>query len=161
MTIEIRMRDEELNNLIKWLNCREVRVSSYVSDSRINHPVLRNAGVIDNIIKAIKIHNDKYNYDKVNYINCRKRVIITCKIHGDFLQRPYGHLVGYGCPECGKISQRNKVSLNIDIVIAKAKKIHGDKYDYSEAIYINRLTKIIIICKIHGEFEQQPHNHLK
>ena len=44
--------------------------------------------------------------------------------------------------------------------IEKARKIHGDKYDYSKVEYINNSTKIIITCKEHGLFEQQPNNHL-
>ena len=44
--------------------------------------------------------------------------------------------------------------------IEKARKIHGWKFDYSKVIYINNRTKIIIICPIHGEFEQLPYNHL-
>jgi predicted GIY-YIG superfamily endonuclease len=44
--------------------------------------------------------------------------------------------------------------------IIKANEIHGDKYDYSKTNYINRRTKIKIICPIHGEFEQNPGHHL-
>lgn len=38
--------------------------------------------------------------------------------------------------------------------------VHGDKYDYSKVEYINQLTKICIICPIHGEFWQTPKSHL-
>ena len=44
--------------------------------------------------------------------------------------------------------------------IVKAIQIHGDKYDYSKVNYINSKTKVVIICKDHGNFEQQPSNHL-
>ena len=54
------------------------------------------------------------------------------------------------------LPQNNKTN----IFISKANKIHGDKYDYSKVNYINTKTKINIICKIHGEFEQNPSNHL-
>lgn len=50
--------------------------------------------------------------------------------------------------------------LTIEIFIIKARKKHGNKYDYSKVIYINGFTKIIIICPIHGEFEQRPDDHL-
>jgi hypothetical protein len=36
------------------------------------------------IQRALLIHNNKYLYDKVNYINTQTKVIITCPIHGDF-----------------------------------------------------------------------------
>ena len=37
----------------------------------------------------------------------------------------------------------------------------GHKYDYSEVEYKNGYTKIKIICKEHGIFEQLPTNHLQ
>lgn len=46
-------------------------------------------------------------------------------------------------------------------VIEGFKTIHGDRYDYSNFNYINSKTKGVIICPIHGEFEQRPYNHGK
>jgi very-short-patch-repair endonuclease len=39
--------------------------------------------------------------------------------------------------------------------------IHNNFYDYSLVNYINNKTKIKIICKEHGIFEQRPDDHLK
>jgi len=47
-----------------------------------------------------------------------------------------------------------------NLFISKAIKIHGDKYVYSKVNYVNAKTKVIIICKTHGEFTQTPSNHL-
>ena len=44
--------------------------------------------------------------------------------------------------------------------VEEAITVHGDKYDYSLVNYKNNGTKITIICKIHGEFNQQPRHHL-
>lgn len=44
--------------------------------------------------------------------------------------------------------------------IEKARKIHGEKYDYSLVDYKNNYTKIKIICPIHGVFEQTSNSHL-
>ena len=49
-----------------------------------------------------KIHGDRYEYDKVSYIKNDKKVVITCKDHGDFTQAPVNHLQGHNCPECHK-----------------------------------------------------------
>ncbi len=38
---------------------------------------------------------------------------------------------------------------------------HNNKYSYEKAVYINTLTKIIIICPEHGEFEQRVGDHLQ
>lgn len=43
--------------------------------------------------------------------------------------------------------------------IRRAKEVHGDKYDYSKTKYVNKRTKVIITCPIHGDFEQCPSNH--
>ena len=56
----------------------------------------------DFIQKASIIHNNKYNYDKVKYTSCRDKVIITCPIHGDFLQTADIHLRGCGCQKCNQ-----------------------------------------------------------
>jgi hypothetical protein len=44
--------------------------------------------------------------------------------------------------------------------IIDAKKVHGDRYDYSNTIYINTRKKIKFICRVHGEIEQKPEKHL-
>ena len=52
------------------------------------------------IEKARKVHGDKYDYSKVNYINSTTKVCIICPEHGEFWQRPYCHIKGQGCPKC-------------------------------------------------------------
>jgi very-short-patch-repair endonuclease len=54
------------------------------------------------IFEANKIHEYKYNYDKVEYIKNQVKVIITCPVHGDFKQTPNSHLQGNGCPNCNE-----------------------------------------------------------
>ena len=49
--------------------------------------------------------------------------------------------------------------LTIKEFIAHAKEIHGDRYDYSKVDFKNTTTKVTIICKEHGEFEQTPEKH--
>ena len=44
--------------------------------------------------------------------------------------------------------------------IKEAKNIHQNKYDYSLVEYKNNKTKVKIICKEHGVFEQRPYSHL-
>lgn len=56
----------------------------------------------DFINKSKKVHGDKYDYSKVDYVNNRVKVTIICPIHGEFIQKPLDHLHGSGCPECGK-----------------------------------------------------------
>jgi hypothetical protein len=110
---------------------------------------------------AILKHNELYDYSKVNYNGNKSKIIIICKIHGDFEQLPSNHLKGYGCPTCGKQSMTKLQTKSTIQFIDEANKIHFGKYDYSNINYINAKTKIKIICNIHGEFEQEPNSHLQ
>ena len=113
------------------------------------------------IKKANKIHNYKYDYSLVNYVNNRTKVKIVCPIHGTFEQIPNTHLNGSGCIYCRNDSYSKKYSLSKEDFINKAKLIHDNKYDYSLVEYKNTKTKIKIICPAHGVFEQEPKDHLK
>lgn len=53
----------------------------------------------------------------------------------------------------------SKLKYSTEDFISLAKKIHGDKFDYSKVNYTGKHNKIIIICPIHGEYTQTPHNH--
>ena len=66
-----------------------------------------------------------------------------------------------GCPKCS-----NKYKYSTEEWIHKARRIHGNKYDYSKAVYKSCHSKICIIChKIgkdgneHGEFWVEPNSH--
>lgn len=52
------------------------------------------------VIEANLIHNNKYDYSKVNYINAHKKITIICPKHGEFKQTPHHHLNYHGCPMC-------------------------------------------------------------
>lgn len=112
------------------------------------------------ILKAQKVHGNKYNYDEVQYERSDKLVKIICKEHGEFWQLPSAHLRGRGCPLCANLKRGRKRNDN-DSFIEKCRKIHGDKYDYSETQYKDSKTKIKIICSQHGVFEQLPYAHLQ
>lgn len=50
--------------------------------------------------------------------------------------------------------------LTIDDFVEKAKKVHGNKFDYSKSIYKSMMEKIEIICPIHGSFWQLANSHV-
>lgn len=61
------------------------------------------------IIKARKVHGDKYHYGKVVYFKAIDKVTITCPKHGDFLQSPNKHLRGKGCPSCKETTGERRI----------------------------------------------------
>ncbi len=115
----------------------------------------------DEFIKlANLVHNNKYNYVLSAYTNSGTTVIITCPIHGNFRQIPHGHLTGRGCKQCSLIKRSKSKTGNSETFIAKAKKKHGNEYNYEKTKYIKHDKKVIITCRIHGDFKQTPNNHL-
>ena len=62
------------------------------------------------IDEAKEKHGDTYDYSKVVYIKCDKKVTIICKEHGEFEQTPTNHLTG-GCEQCGIIKRTQAHSL--------------------------------------------------
>ncbi len=113
------------------------------------------------INKAILIHNNKYDYSLVDYKRIDSKVKIICNIHGEFEQTPHHHIYRkQGCNKCGYINISKNTRKNKNVFVSEAKLIHGDKYDYSLVDYVNAKTKVKIICKTHGVFEQTPTNHL-
>jgi hypothetical protein len=44
---------------------------------------------------------------------------------------------------------------------ARARQVHGDKYDYSQAVYVSTHVSVVIVCPMHGAFEQKPDTHLQ
>lgn len=110
----------------------------------------------ETFIKACKkIHGEKYDYSKTVYNGAHNYITFTCPIHGDISMKAYSHLKGNGCRYCAGTYHFTR-----DEFIEKAKKVHGDKYDYSKSEYIDSKTKICIICPKHGEFWQTPAHHL-
>ena len=113
------------------------------------------------IAEAKLIHGDKYDYSNVSYINNSTPVKIYCLKHQyEFSQIPSDHLSGKGCPKCGNERIAESRRSNTAEFIEKAKKIHGDIYDYSKVNYHSDSEPIIITCQKHGEFLQTPNNHL-
>jgi hypothetical protein len=109
---------------------------------------------------AQRVHGDFYDYSKVNYVNHYTKIMIACKTHGEFYQTPDGHLQGRGCLRCAMELKSSTYSHTTAQFLEKAKKVHGNLYDYSKVFYIDVKTKIIIICQVHGEFLQTPNSHL-
>jgi very-short-patch-repair endonuclease len=112
------------------------------------------------IKKAILIHGNTYDYSKSEYKRSNKKIIIICKEHGEFLQSPNTHLGGAGCRNCANKNIGDKLRKTTIQFIEEAIKIHGDTYDYSKVEYKTTGEYIIIICPIHGDFEQTPNGHL-
>jgi len=108
------------------------------------------------IEKARAVHGDRYDYSAVEYTHSQVKVDIGCSIHGVFEQLPAAHLNGTGCPACGLTANR----YDQEDFIRVASTNHKGKFDYSRVEYVDRMTKVTIVCPEHGAFEQNPGVHL-
>ncbi len=112
------------------------------------------------IERFTKIHGEQYDYSLVKYEGMCKNVLMICKLHGEFSQKPFNHLKGHGCAECGKIKGKIALSLSLDDLILKFDEIFNNKYNYSKTIYVNCETDIEIECNLHGTFKKNIYSHL-
>lgn len=113
------------------------------------------------IAKAKEVHGDKYDYSRVEYVDSKTKVCIICPEHGMFWQKPNIHLQKKGCLKCGRRRTAIFHSKSKEQFLQDAKKVHGNKYDYSKIEYVDRQTKVTIVCPIHGAFTQSPTTHLQ
>lgn len=113
----------------------------------------------ENIIKIFKKkHGDKYGYERVVYISLDERVEIYCNHHKEyFWQTPSHHKRGSGCTKCC----REKALISQEEIIKRFKAIHGERYDYSETVYVRAKQKLKIKCRTHGDFWQLASDHTK
>jgi len=93
-------------------------------------------------------------------------MIITCRIHGDFEQCPGDHInTGHGCQECGKIRSieaNKKRAKTQEEFVKEAVDVHGDRFNYDEAIYISSHDYVTITCKKHKvTFMMIPREHIR
>lgn len=115
------------------------------------------------IIKAKKIHNDRYNYDKTVYVNAKTKLIVTCPIHGDFLILPNNHTSHkQGCKKCGISQMKQKLFMSEEEFIRRAHEIHNHQYIYDDKLnYTGTRNTILYKCPVHGYIEQNALSHLQ
>lgn len=109
------------------------------------------------INKAVSIHGDKYDYSLVNYKNLKTKIMIKCKIHGQFEQIPTQHI--YAKNGCSICSGWRKTA---DFYLKEVTKKYGSLYDYSKIVYTTNREKIEVICPKdnHGSFYPTADNFL-
>ncbi|MFA5626154.1 MAG: hypothetical protein WC965_01600 [Thiohalomonadaceae bacterium] len=108
------------------------------------------------IEKAREVHGDLYDYSKVEYRGHDVPVCIVDREHGEFWQKPVGHLQGYG----DKRRAAKKDQSAAETFEAKARQVHGNLYDYSKVEYKSALDKVVITHPTLGDFLQRPNTHL-
>lgn len=106
----------------------------------------------DFINKSNIIHSEKYDYSRTEYVNNKRKVIICCPVHGEFLQKPNSHLSGHGCPNCSNnVSKKEIIWLNSlsvpDKFRNKKVSICGKRYQFDAFDSDNK-----IIYEFYGDY---------
>lgn len=113
------------------------------------------------ILKAKQKHGEKYDYSAVKYKDSQTPVTIICPKHGEFKQRPDGHLSGRGCPSCFEEKRKEMNRTDVGEVKNKLYLLYGDKYNFEEIEYVNINTNVVLNCSEHGRFKRTPYSLLK
>jgi len=118
--------------------------------------------------KQVYILNSKEDLNKLFKPINKKILKFKCKKCNYVFEKPFARLhcsTKKLCPVCGSPRKIFKA----EVFILKAKRVHGDKYNYSmitqdwwEKNYkSNQKTKLPIICPKHGLFYQKGFDHLR
>lgn len=111
------------------------------------------------VVKRFKaVHGERYDYSLVQYVCSKSKITIRCKVHGNFEQTPAHHLEGQGCYKCNGGGRQ----FDFEFIVEKLKvKAPFQIYDFSQAEYVNRHSKIKIICTVHKTYFYQSVDDLK
>ena len=106
------------------------------------------------IYDLIKVNKEAVNSLKFkrDYINSSTEILVE-DAYGEVMIKPSSLMHGNMPNIRGAL---NKTSYWTN----KAVEVHGDSFDYSKVVYKSSGERIVIICPIHGGFEQKPKRHL-
>jgi hypothetical protein len=118
----------------------------------------RRLTIDDFIINSQARFGNKFSYEKTVYIDRFSELVVTCDVHDDIILTPEQHRWSkHGCPKCDYEIPRAKKK---QVVLDKARRIHGDLYDYSRVVFTNTSDKVEIGCSAHGSFWQSLYDHV-
>lgn len=105
------------------------------------------------IAQCKAVHGDTYHYHNTTYTGSKDMVTVTCTTHGDFDIEANSHLKGNGCKAC--------TCSRYEPYEVKARKVHGNKYDYAITAYSGKESTILVRCPKHDVFRINAYSHLK
>lgn len=107
------------------------------------------------IERARKVHGDYYDYSKTIYQGMDKNIIVICPKHGEFTVSARNHLKGKKCKRC------IYPCLSQEDFIKRGNEIHGGKDTYEKTHYVDSHTKVIVTCKIHGDYQVRLDHYMQ
>lgn len=105
------------------------------------------------IKRSKEMHGDRFDYSKSEFVASTEKIIVTCRVHGDFPVAPYSHMNGTGCARCS-----GKAKKTTELFVAEMKLLRPT-FDYSNVVYVNTSTPVHVICDKGHSFFPTPNNH--
>lgn len=105
---------------------------------------------------------DRYEIDTSEYIGLSKgSVTLTCPDHGSVIYAPQALLQSkYKCKLCAREYVNETNTASFDDFKEVASRRYSNKYVYPDQEFVNRLSKVTIICPDHGEFIKVARVHI-
>ena len=110
--------------------------------------------------RAIELHGDKYNYDKVEYKNSNIRVTIWCNTCKKYFQQIASTHLRHGCKACADKNNGITLRKTNEEYVNNVSVIHNNFYTYEKTEYIKIGEKITVTCPIHGDFIIRASDHI-
>lgn len=107
----------------------------------------------EEFIEKVKNNFKEIPYNILSKYTKAQEYILVSNNYGNCYIKA-NHMINGHIPTIKSAIDKNKYFSN------QAIEVHGDFYDYSLVTYSGSLTKVKIICKYHGVFEQSPSGHL-
>lgn len=111
--------------------------------------------------EASELHNAQYSYVESTYGGAKVKMTMICPEHGEFSMAPDKHINrAQGCRKCGMLKATEATRSSTQEFIQKSNTVHKGRYSYESTTYTNSTSDLIVTCPVHGEFTQNPSNHL-
>ena len=113
--------------------------------------------------KAKNKYGNICEYDETSYKSQSEKITLICRKHGIICHPSASNHLYLGtlaCPQCKKEKTQKALSITTEEFVQRAKKLHGDIFDYSKSVFVRFHDKVEIICKKHGPFWSNANDHL-
>lgn len=132
--------------------CRKCGVTKVAGQLRLSQ---------EQFLSAVRaVHGEVYILDRTSYAGRVNRVEVDCRVHGHFLISANSLLSGHGCSKCAVAGRANERRKTTELFIAESQARFGDKFDYRDAEYVSRSTKLKLFCSCGAGFLVSPSVHL-
>lgn len=106
-------------------------------------------------------HREKFDYSRAVYTKSNNKVRLTCKkCNTEFMQRADMNARGVGCKVCQHRELHASLIHTEEKFIKQSQEAFGDKYGYELVKYVDKYTKVTVVCRKdgHGVFQVTPAN---